>query len=204
MMFFLKGILIGLIFGVPAGAIGALCVQRSFLYGTKGGMITGFGSSIADTFYATVGAFGVRIISDFLTEYQTVIHLLGGLLILAMGISILRKKKISDAENKDNMSYLTMFMSALGVGITNPVALIAFLFAFSYFGINDKQGVIYSIILVTGVFIGTFIWWIILTSVTKIIKKKYNLKVFNRINKIFGIIMISFGVILFIKIIFKR
>lgn len=47
-MFLLKGIFIGLVFGAPAGAVGALCVQRSLLYGAKSGLITGLGSSAAD------------------------------------------------------------------------------------------------------------------------------------------------------------
>lgn len=70
---FLKGILIGLIFGVPAGAVGAMTVQRTWEHGIKAGLLTGMGSSVADCIYAAIGAFGLTIISDFLLQYQTAI-----------------------------------------------------------------------------------------------------------------------------------
>lgn len=204
MMFLLKGILIGLIFGVPAGAVGALCVQRSLLYGAKSGLVTGLGSSAADCFYAAIGAFGITLVSDFLTKYQTVINLIGGLLILAMGISILLKKWGSSTETEKRMNYTTMFMSSFGVGITNPAAVITFLFAFSYFGIDGKQGVFNGAALVLGVLFGALAWWIILSSITEMIKKKQEDKGCNRLNKIFGVIMICFSVIVFARTIFER
>ena len=85
---FLKGILIGLIFGVPAGAVGAMTVQRTWEHGIKAGLLTGMGSSVADCIYAAIGAFGLTIISDFLLQYQTAIHLVGGTIVLFMGIRL--------------------------------------------------------------------------------------------------------------------
>ena len=35
--------LVGIIFGVPGGAIGALTVQRTFHYGSRAGLLTGLG-----------------------------------------------------------------------------------------------------------------------------------------------------------------
>ena len=71
MSLLLKGILIGLLFGVPVGAVGAMTVQRTWEHGIKAGLLTGIGSSIADCIYAAIGAFGLTMVSDFLLEYQT-------------------------------------------------------------------------------------------------------------------------------------
>ena len=57
-----KGILIGLIFGVPAGAIGALTIQRTMEKGFIAGLLTGAGSSAADLLYSAVGIFGIAMI----------------------------------------------------------------------------------------------------------------------------------------------
>ena len=200
MIYLLKGVLIGLIFGIPAGAVGALCVQRTLQSGMKSGIITGLGSSAADCFYAVVGAFGITIISDFLTKYQIPINIVGGLLILAMGIGTLLKKQsdISNSEAKAN--YGTMFLSAFSVGITNPAAVLTFLFAFSYFGIDGKLGAVNGIALVAGVLLGTLIWWITLSAIARRIKEKFGEKGFSRLNKIFGIIMIGFGVAVFARL----
>lgn len=73
-----RGILIGLLFGVPAGAVGAMTAQRAYSSGLRAGLLTGLGSSVADCIYACIGAFGLSLISDFLLAHQTVINLLGG------------------------------------------------------------------------------------------------------------------------------
>ena len=231
MIYLLKGILIGLVFGIPAGAVGALCVQRTLQSGMKSGIITGLGSSAADCFYAAVGAFGITIISDFLTRFKIPINIVGGLLILAMGIGTLLKNQsgTSNGETKVNYGkkeqshsltvethgkhgvtlgtsaairrYGAMFLSAFSVGITNPAAVLAFLFAFSYFGIDGKLGTVNGIALVAGVLLGTLIWWITLSAIARKIKEKFGEKGFSRLNKIFGIIMIGFGVVVFARLI---
>lgn len=78
MDYLLRGILIGLLFGLPVGAVGTMTVQRTWANGIKAGLFTGLGSSVADCFYACVGVFGLTLISDFLLKHQVVIHILGG------------------------------------------------------------------------------------------------------------------------------
>ena len=63
-----KGLLIGLIFGVPAGAIGALSIQRTIERGFWTGLLTGMGSSVADLLYACIGVFGITLVTDFLKK----------------------------------------------------------------------------------------------------------------------------------------
>ena len=131
---FFKGILIGLIFGVPVGAVGAMTVQRTWEHGIKAGLLTGMGSSVADCIYAAIGAFGLTIISDFLLRYQGAIHLVGGTMVLFMGIRLLFRKEEA-LEVPAVSGKVRMFLSSFVVGITNPAAILTFLFAFSWFGI---------------------------------------------------------------------
>lgn len=86
--FLIKGILIGLLFGIPVGAVGTLTAQRAYRYGFAAGIKTGLGSSAADCLYAACGAFGLTLVSDFLLRCQTVIRLAGGCLILVMGVRL--------------------------------------------------------------------------------------------------------------------
>ena len=75
MDYLLRGIFIGLMFGIPVGAVGVLTVQRTLRYGVKAGLFTGLGSSAADCFYACVGAFGFTLVSDFLLARQNIINI---------------------------------------------------------------------------------------------------------------------------------
>lgn len=194
---FFKGILIGLIFGVPAGAVGTMTVQRTWEYGIKAGLLTGMGSSIADCIYAAIGAFGLTIISDFLLQYQMAIHLLGGTIVLFMGIRLLFQKE--EAKTPTVSGRLRMFLSSFAVGITNPAAILTFLFAFSWFGIagdNTKEN---GWMVVLGVFIGTYLWWGGLTAATALARKKKRADSFQKMNRIFGVILSLFGILVFIR-----
>ncbi len=197
--YLIRGILIGLLFGMPIGAVGAMTVQRTLSYGFKAGLLTGLGSSVADCLYACVGAFGLTLISDFLLKYQTIINILGGILISAMGLSLIIRKKKAEELPKQVTGNVKMFMTSFVVGITNPAAILTFLFAFSYFGISGVAGLDNGILLVVGVFIGTYVWWVTLSAVVGLIKRKTGNCSLNRANKVFGVILIMFGVTVFIR-----
>ncbi len=93
-----------------------------------------------------------------------------------------------------------MFISSSAVGITNPAAILTFLFAFSYFDISQNAGVFLSSLLVCGVFPGTYFWWGNLTAVTGIIKKKAARFSFRYMNKVFGVILCLFGAVVFVRL----
>lgn len=192
-LFLLRGIFIGLLFGVPAGAVGAMTIQRTLRYGVQAGLVTGLGSSVADCFYASVGAFGLTLISDFLLQWQEIIHCAGGCLVLAMGIALLLKKEKCKQEIAETSDMIKMFFSSYFVGITNPTAILTFLLAFSWFGIDGKTGVAEGILLVVGVFLGTYIWWGILTVGTKMLKKKAKKINLIKVNQVFGMILSMLG-----------
>lgn len=200
MWYLLRGILIGLIFGLPDGAVGALTMQHTFRYGGKAGLLTGLGSSVADCFYACVGVFGLTLISDFLMQYQTVITVLGGSLILLMGIHLLLKQGTADTQQQAVTGYARMFLSSFMVGITNPAAILTFLFAFSYFGISGKTALLQGMLLVCGIFLGTYAWWGALTAVSLTIRKKTTQFRLDYMDRIFGTILCMFGVVLFMRL----
>lgn len=200
--FLLRGILIGLLFGVPVGAVGTMTVQRTFAGSFKDGLMTGLGSSVADCLYAIVGAFGLTIVSDFLLKYQTILNTLGGTLVLIMGVRLFLHKNEAMSLPRPVASGIRMFLSSFAVGITNPAAILTFLFAFSYFGINGNTDIRQGTQLVAGVFMGTYIWWTTLSAFVCFIKRKTENYSFHSINRIFGAILSLFGAAVFVQTIF--
>lgn len=201
--YLLRGIFIGLLFGLPVGAVGALTVQRTFSHGAKAGLLTGLGSSVADCFYACVGVFGMTLISDFLLQYQTAINTLGGALILLLGIRLLLRREEPEQQNAEATGFFKMFLTSFAVGITNPAVILTFLFAFSYFGISGGAGWAQGLALVCGVFIGTYLWWGALTGLAGIVKKKAKRFRFRQLNLIFGGILCLFGLAVFLRTFFS-
>ncbi|MBR6336142.1 MAG: LysE family transporter [Ruminococcus sp.] len=200
MICLIKGLLIGIIFGVPVGAVGAMCVSRSLNGGVKSGIVTGLGASAAELFYSIVGAFGITVVSGFLEQHSVIINILGGALVIAMGVMTFLKAP-ERQEDKNKAGYAGMFLSAIAVCITNPAAVITYLFAFSYFGINGTLSAANGTLLVTGIVAGTQIWWIILSFLSQLIKKKAGEKGFVIMNRLFGLIMTGFGAAVYIKVI---
>lgn len=198
--FFFRGMLIGLLFGVPAGAVGAMTVQRTWNYGMKAGLLTGLGSSVADCIYACIGAFGLTVISEFLLKYQNLINFAGGGLILYMGLHLIFGKKEA-GEIPSVSGRVKMFLSSFLVGITNPAAILTFLFAFSYFGISGKTNFLQGMWLVVGVFLGTYLWWGALSVAVNIMKSKQKKDNFLMMNRILGVILCLFGLVVFIRMV---
>lgn len=195
--FFFRGILIGLLFGVPAGAVGAMTAQRTWNFGIRAGLLTGLGSSVADCFYACVGVFGLTLISDFLLRYQSIIHLAGGVLIFLIGLHLLIVRQSKEwKETKKKKENAGLFFSSFAVGITNPAAVLTFLFAFSWFGIDRQTTLFEGIGLVTGVFVGTYLWWGILSLAVSWLKKKTKKLEVVAVNKMFGCILVLFAIVI--------
>ena len=203
-MFLLKGIIIGLIIGTPVGAAGALCMSRTLAYGSKSGLITGLGCSTADCLYASVGIFGLSAVSAFLNEHEVLISIAGGIIVMGMGIVSLSRKGSIISTMSNPPGRLSMFFTAFCVGITNPAVVIISLIAFSYFHVPKERTLLQSAGLCAGFFIGTMIWWFVLISVIKLIRNRYGNNIGNKANKIFGIIMITLGLVVFGRILFLR
>ncbi|MDE7363875.1 MAG: LysE family transporter [Ruminococcus sp.] len=194
-LYLLKGIIIGIICGVPVGAAGAMTIQRTMKSGVRQGLLTGLGSSVADSIFAGVGVFGATFVSDFFKKYSFIISIIGGAFIIFIGFNILNKKE-STYKNGEGMRH---FISSFTVGITNPVAIVAFLMAFSYMNIPKDVSIINGAAAVSGVFIGTFLWWLIIIYIAYNIKKKACEDIIIRFNKILSFVLIALGAIMIIK-----
>lgn len=197
----LYGIMIGLFIGMPVGAIGMMTIQRTLKYGFRAGLLTGFGSSVADCIYASVGTFGLTFVSDFFIRYKMWINIFGSILVMILGLRMIFNKEETTELQKNAMGSISLFFSSFAIGITNPVVIVTFMFIFSYLGISLKVGLFKGIVLIIGVFIGTYIWWLLLSSVVSMIRKKINFNNFYKINRIFGTILILFGVVILLKLI---
>lgn len=201
--YFWKGLLIGLIFGVPAGAIGALTVGRTLEKGFAAGFLTGMGSSAADLIYSCVGVFGITVVSDFLSARQTMLQMTGGILILLLGFGILCKKERVMVQNESKGTLAFCFLSAFTTAFVNPVTVFSFMAAFAAFGIHGGLSVKQGAVLIIGILIGTLCWWLILSGITAYFRDRITGKIYRWLNCILGCLMTGFGIVMIIQGIMK-
>ncbi len=202
LLLFIKGFGFGVMVSAPLGPMGIMCIQRTINKGIMAGIISGLGATLADLVYASIAGFGITIIVNFLDTQQLYIRALGGIVLIVFGIAVFRShpgKQLRRQRTKKT-SYFSDFASSFLITITNPVTVIVFGLAFASVGL-DKDPSFQSIaVMLLAVAAGATFWWVGLSSFVNIFRSKIRLRNLWWINKISGILVIIFGIAVFVSI----
>lgn len=199
---FLKGLLVGFLIAMPVGPIGILCIQRTLNKGKLHGIVSGLGAASADAIYGFIAAFGLKFISNFLVKEQMWLRLVGGVFLCYMGARVLLSKSEKRATPEDGASYVSDYVSAFILTFTNPTTFLAFAAAFAGLGLVSLiEHHIAALLLVAGVFVGSGLWWLILSGITATFLGKLLYTRPAWLNKISGIIIIAFGLFVLLTLI---
>jgi threonine/homoserine/homoserine lactone efflux protein len=193
--FFLKGIAIGFVMAIPVGPIGIMCIRKTLTEGRLSGLIIGLGAATADLFYGCVAVFGLTVISDTLTDHRIWIRITGGVFLLFLGIKIFRARPKDPKFKTTGSGRLRSYFTVVFLTLTNPLTIFAFIAVFAAFGLGNLSGYFSTSTLVAGVFIGSFLWFLLLGSGTILFRKKLDLVGLKWVNKIAGILIIISGFI---------
>jgi threonine/homoserine/homoserine lactone efflux protein len=193
--FFLKGIVIGFAMAIPIGPVGIICVRKTLTEGRLRGLIIGLGAATADLFYGSVAAFGLTVISDTLDSQRIWIRLVGGALLLFLGIRTFRTGPKELKVPINNSGILRSYITTIFITLTNPLTIFAFLAVFAALGIGSGLGYFSASVLVTGVFMGSGLWFLLLSSGAILFRKKLDLAGMRWVNKIAGILVTISGLI---------
>ncbi|MFZ0534967.1 MAG: LysE family transporter [Anaerolineales bacterium] len=190
-----KGLVIGFSIAAPVGPIGVLCIKRTLSSGRVLGLLSGMGAATADALYGCIAAFGLTFISDFLLQQQIGLRLVGGTFLCYLGIRTILSQPSSVSSQANQSSLLSAYGSTFILTLTNPLTILSFAAIFAGFGLVNVNGSYLSAgITVLGVFLGSSCWWVILSGVTSLVGKRFNLSSFRWINRISGSVILGFGI----------
>jgi len=198
---FLKGILIGFAMAVPVGPIGIICIRKTLTEGKLRGLVIGLGAATADLLYGCVAAFGLTVISDTLVSQRIWIRLVGGALLLFLGIRTFRTRPADLKIPINSSGILRSYLTTVFLTLTNPLTIFAFLAVFAALGLGNGLGYFSASALVAGVFIGSGLWFLLLSSSVILFRKKLDLVGLQWVNSIAGIFIIISGVIAVVSLI---
>lgn len=186
LIYLIDGIIVGFSASIPLGPIGVLCIQRTLNRGRLAGFVSGLGAAASDTIYAIVAGFSLSFVMDLIQAQMFWIQLGGAAILLGLGIKIFTTNPAIQLrrQKKKNSSLIQDFVSTFIITIANPLAIFLFIAAFSVVG-GDKRFDM-QMLLVSGVFLGAAGWWLTLTSLVGLFRKKINLRRLYWINKIAG------------------
>lgn len=190
----LKALAIGFSIAAPVGPIGVLCVRRSLLEGRQVGLVTGMGAATADAIYGCVAAFGLMAISSALVGYRSWLGFLGGLFLCYLGARTFMSSPAARVAEIQGRGLLAAYLSTLFLTLTNPMTILSFVAVFAGFGLGSSPNYLAASVLVTGVFIGSALWWLLLSSGVGLFRSRVGSGWMQVINRLSGCIIFAFGI----------
>ena len=201
-VFFFTGIFTGFIIAAIPGPIGIICLQRTLEKGRMVGLVSGLGTATADSIYCFIAGFGVKYISDLLIEEKVWLQLIGGLFLVILGIRTIFARPVKKQLHPAGTGLLKAYSSMFLLTITNPLTILLFAGIIAGLGMGESGSDYARIItFVPGVFIGSVLWWLIMSTGISLFHEKVNDNLIIWINRFAGVTIIIAGVISLINII---
>ncbi len=199
----IKAFVIGICAAVPVGPVLLMVIQKTLCRGRSAGMMTGFGSALADTVYAAVGLFTLTLIEGFVEKHAAPIMIAGGVLIAAIGLGIVRHSSLIDLSDKDSgakgtFSLLGCSLQSLGSALSNPAALAMMLglLAVGGFASGRPDAPLWALLL--AVFAGEFLYWIAVVLLLSTFVKPSG-RVLRIMSRVAGIAICCFALVLTVR-----
>jgi threonine/homoserine/homoserine lactone efflux protein len=192
--FFLKGVGIGFSIAAPVGAIGILCIRRTLRDGLWTGFFSGLGAATADAAYACIAALGLGAVSGFLAGHQAPIRIVGGAFIAYLGVRAYRSQPDAPAQAVPAMRMLAAYGSTFVLTLTNPSTIVSFTLVFAALGLGTRGGPGPASAMVLGVFLGSAIWWLLLSSGVSLLRSRVDFRWMKAVNRITGVLLFALGI----------
>jgi threonine/homoserine/homoserine lactone efflux protein len=189
-----RGIVIGFSIAAPVGPIGVLCIRRTLADGRAAGLATGLGAATADSLYGCLAAFGLTALTGALVGAQTWIRLIGGAFLLYLGVRTFLAKPSSRAAEARGSGLLSAYASTFLLTLTNPMTILSFVAVFAALGLGTTHPEpLAAAVLVLGVFVGSAIWWLTLSSGVSVFRSRFDEARLRWVNRISGGVITAFG-----------
>lgn len=197
LIMFLKGLGVGLAVAAPVGPVGVLCVRRTLDHGPWVGLVSGLGAAGADACYGAVAGFGLTTVAGFLIDFQDPLRLVGGAFLMFLGGRLLARGPIQGdpTAGTGQTSLAGAFGSCFLLTLTNPATVISFVAIFAGLGlIGEAADYVAATSLVTGVFVGSAMWWLALSGFVSLVRGRVTPSIMLWINRASGTLITVFGV----------
>lgn len=191
---FLRGLIIGFSVAAPVGPIGVLCIRRTLAQGRLAGLVSGLGAATADSVYGAIAAFGLSAVASFLVGYQDILKLIGGLYLLYLGYRTLISVPKEETHELKSEGLISSYLSTFFLTLTNPITILAFGAIFAGLGlVAESRDFLSAMLTVVGVFLGSALWWFILSAGVAILSQRMQPNILLWVNRISGGVIMIFG-----------
>lgn len=192
----IRGLILGFSIAAPVGPIGVLCIRRTLADGRTVGFVSGLGAATADMCYGAIAAFGLTAVSSLLVGQSSWIRLIGGAFLCYLGIRTVRGKPAAQAATTRRYGLVGAYASTLLLTLTNPTTILSFVAIFAGLGLASTSGNYgASAQLVLGVFLGSALWWLLLSTGVGLLRSRLDLRALRWVSYLSGVILLGFGIL---------
>jgi len=196
----IAGMSIGLALAAPLGPVNLIIIRTALNCGFGAAFLAGLGAVLADMLMGGTAAFGLHSIERFIMEYETLLQICGGLLLVILGIRTARTHFA--ATDLAPIPHAARLGLTFTLSVTNPGLVLGFIAIFSSMsGILQLGASPYRpLIVLMGVAMGGALWWLVLSFVISRVKTKLSATTLDRINRWSGIFVAAFGFVLLLQV----
>jgi threonine/homoserine/homoserine lactone efflux protein len=196
--FFTRGLVIGFTVAMAVGPMSLLTMRRTIAHGRLYGLVSGLGIATADASYGAVAAFGLTAVTAVLVGARMALGVAGGAFLIWLGARTIVDRAVATeaaaAAGSDRPGLPAAWLSIYGLTMTNPLTILSFAAIFAGFGLAGGS-LLEAALLTIGVFVGSSLWWIALTSVVGQLRTRLTPAVLVSINRASGVALLVFGVL---------
>ena len=194
----LRGVMVGIASSITVGPVAVLCIQRTLSKNSRSGFISGLGVACADTTMAIIAYFFYAMLQSQIEQYRQVLTLLGGIFVVVVGVTIFFKNPVPQIRRNraGNFSTWKDFSSMFGFTIANFVVIIPYLLAFfAMFGVGMAESkptpvsLLGSGAVIAGFLCGASLWWLALTALISLFRRRFRPRHMLTINRIAGMVI---------------
>ena len=191
MEYFLQGLTMGLAYVAPIGVQNLFVINSALTQNRLRALLTALIVIFFDITLALACFFGIGVIMEHYKWLQMLIILVGSLIIIYIGVSLLRDKGSKIVRNAPSPSITSTIYTACVVTWFNPHAIIDGTMMLGAF--NASLPPTQSTAFILGVASASCIWFTGLSMTISLLSDRFNAKVLRAINIICGIVIIFFG-----------
>lgn len=193
---FLQGLTMGIAYVAPIGLQNLFVINTALTQSRGRVYLTALIVVFFDITLALACFFGIGLLIERWMLLRIGVLFIGSLLVLWIGINLIHTKSTLDTSSNVNVPILKMIWSACVVTWFNPQAIIDGTMMLGAFRATLDPSI--SQFFILGVAVASTLWFLGVSTIITFFSAKFTTKTLNRINIICGVIIIFYGIRLFL------
>lgn len=181
-------------------AVGPICmtvINTTIMHGFRIGIFAGLGVACADTIYIVVASLTMNMLEEILNGKVVIyIGLTGGLFLYYLAYKFWITRPALDESRQLSGNKLKSFISLFFLTLTGPTTILTYSIVFSSFLGDGNFDPLSAII---GGVCGTFLFYLLLTSIISVVRRKMNEKAITILSRIATIVIATMSTLLIVR-----